>query len=210
VSNYISLLPPETRFEQSSRRQLRLLLLGSGLMILVFLCIYGLLIYLTSQENLEVSRLQEQKAEIANKAAAYQQYGDLKAEVDSLEKLNADAAGLTPDWYYILAEVGSHIPDGVWLTDYTSIFVQEQVQKSDESAAEGNTEGAAATALQGELTIQGKALSHKDVAILLENLHAVQGLDDIRCQFSTEEMLGERKIYGFEIKAALPVEKGGE
>ncbi|MGI6405247.1 MAG: PilN domain-containing protein [Syntrophaceticus sp.] len=210
MSNYISLLPPETRFEQSSRRQLRLLLLGSGLMILVFLCIYGLLIYLTSQENLEVSRLQEQKAEIANKAAAYQQYGDLKAEVDSLEKLNADAAGLTPDWYYILAEVGSHIPDGVWLTDYTSIFVQEQVQKSDESAAEGNTEGAAATALQGELTIQGKALSHKDVAILLENLHAVQGLDDIRCQFSTEEMLGERKIYGFEIKAALPVEKGGE
>jgi hypothetical protein len=99
VSNYISLLPPETRFEQSSRRQLRLLLLGSGLMILVFLCIYGLLIYLTSQENLEVSRLQEQKAEIANKAAAYQQYGDLKAEVDSLEKLNADAAGLTPEMY---------------------------------------------------------------------------------------------------------------
>jgi hypothetical protein len=230
VSNYISLLPPETRFEQSSRRQLRLLLLGSGLMILVFLCIYGLLIYLTSQENLEVSRLQEQKAEIANKAAAYQQYGDLKAEVDSLEKLNADAAGLTPDWYYILAEVGSHIPDGVWLTDYTSIFVQEQVQKSDESAAEEDTESAtaeqeesataeeeqqpevsvAAPSIQGELTIQGKALSHKDVAILLENLHAVQGLDDIRCQFSTEEMLGERKIYGFEIKAALPVEKGGE
>lgn len=112
MSNYISLLPPETRFEQSSRRQLRLVLLGSGLMILVFLCIYGLLIYLTNQENLEISRLQEQKAEITNKAAAYQQYGDLKAEVDSLEKLNADAAGLTPDWYYILAEVGSHIPDG--------------------------------------------------------------------------------------------------
>jgi cell division protein FtsB len=167
VNNNISLLPPETRFEQRSRRQLRLVLLCSGLAILVFLCIYGLLIYHTSQENLEVSRLQEQKAEIANKAAAYQQYGDLKAEVDSLEKLNADAAGLTPDWYYILAEVGSNIPDGVWLTDYTSIFVQEQVQKSDESSAEGNTEGAAATALQGELTIQGKALSHKEVAILL-------------------------------------------
>jgi Tfp pilus assembly protein PilN len=210
VNNNISLLPPETRFEQRSRRQLRLVLLCSGLAILVFLCIYGLLIYLTSPDNLEVSRLQEQKAEIANKAAAYQQYGDLKAEVDSLEKLNADAAGLTPDWYYILAEVGSNIPDGVWLTDYTSIFVQEQVQKSDESSAEGNTEGAAATALQGELTIQGKALSHKEVAILLDNLHNVQGLDDIRCQFSTEEMLGERKIYGFEIKASLPVEKGGE
>ena len=227
VSNYISLLPPETRFEQSSRRQLRLLLLGSGLMILVFLCIYGLLIYLTSQENLEVSRLQEQKAEIANKAAAYQQYGDLKAEVDSLEKLNADAAGLTPDWYYILAEVGSNIPDGVWLTDYTSIFVQEQVQQSARKRCRGEhgkrsrgkryaeeeqqpEVSVAAPSLQGELTIQGKALSHKDVAILLENLHNVQGLDDIRCQFSTEEMLGERKIYGFEIKAALPVEKGGE
>ncbi|HBG22075.1 MAG TPA: hypothetical protein DDW83_02330, partial [Peptococcaceae bacterium] len=75
MSNYISLLPPETRFEQSSRRQLRLVLLGSGLMILVFLCIFGFMIYLTNQENLEISRLQEQKAEITNKAAAYQQYG---------------------------------------------------------------------------------------------------------------------------------------
>lgn len=228
--NNISLLPPEIRAEERLRQQLKIFILCSCLVILVFLCIYGALIYLTNQEELEVVRLQEQKAVITRKAMAYQKYGDLKVKVDALEKIHADAAGLMPNWYYILAEVGSHIPDGVWLTNYTSTFNQEQVQQPQESAAEEDTESAtaeqeesataeeeqqpevsvAAPSIQGELTIQGKALSHKDVAILLENLHAVQGLDDIRCQFSTEEMLGERKIYGFEIKAALPVEKGGE
>lgn len=230
MSNYISLLPPETRFEQSSRRQLRLLLFGSGVMILVFLCVYGFLFYLTNQENQEISRLQEQQAEIANKVATYQRYGDLKKQVDSLEKLNESAAGLAPDWYYILAEVGSHLPDGVWLTDYTSTFNPEQVPQQQESVAQENTENdtaeqeenaeakeeqqaevsAATPSLQGELTLMGKALSHKDVAIFLDNLHTVQGLADIRCQYSTEEMLGEREIYGFEIKALLPVQKGGE
>ncbi|HHV35938.1 MAG TPA: hypothetical protein GXX59_10295, partial [Syntrophomonadaceae bacterium] len=48
-------------------------------------------------------------------------------------------------------------------------------------------------------------------AILLENLHDVQGLDDIRCQFSSEEKLDDnQKIYEFEIKASLPLQKGGK
>lgn len=58
--------------------------------------------------------------------------------------------------------------------------------------------------------IRGKAFSHKDVAVLLENLHDVKGVGNIRCQFSSEEMLEEQKVYGFEIKASLPVPKGGK
>lgn len=34
--------------------------------------------------------------------------------------------------------------------------------------------------------------------------------DNICCQFSSEEMLGEQKIYEFEINASLPVQKGGK
>jgi hypothetical protein len=75
-----------------------------------------------------------------------------------------------------------------------------------DKAQTGNT----AVAQQGELMIRGKAFSHKDVAILLENLHHVQGLNNICCQFSSEEMLGEQKIYEFEINALLPVQKGGK
>ncbi|MGI6078975.1 MAG: PilN domain-containing protein [Fastidiosipilaceae bacterium] len=199
--NNVSLLPPEIRAEQHFRRQLRIYILCSCLVILVFLCIYGGLIYLTNQEKLEVSRLQEQKAEITRKAAAYQKYGDLKAEVDALEKINADAAGVMPNWYYTLAEVGSHIPDSVWLTDYITNYNTE-----GDKAQTGNT----AASQQGELVIRGKAFSHKDVAILLENLHDVKGLDNIRCQFSSEEMLEEQKVYEFEIEASLPVPKGGK
>jgi Tfp pilus assembly protein PilN len=210
--NNISLLPPEIRAEERLRQQLKNFILCSCLVILVFLCIYGALIYLTNQEELEVVRLQEQKAEITRKATAYQKYGDLKAKVDALEKINADAAGLMPNWYYILAEVGSHIPDGVWLTDYTTNYKTEQDQKPEGSNTEGDKAqtGNTAVAQQGELMIRGKAFSHKDVAILLENLHHVQGLNNICCQFSSEEMLGEQKIYEFEINALLPVQKGGK
>ena len=200
--NNISLLPPEIRAEQRFRRQLRIYLLCSCFVILVFLCIYGGLIYLTNQEKLEVSRLQEQKAEITRKAAAYQKYGDLKATVDALEKINVDAAGVTPNWYYTLAEVGSHIPDRVWLTDYTTTYLPDK-KKNDKEDNDAESE-------QGELMIRGKAFSHKDVAVLLENLHDVKGVGNIRCQFSSEEMLEEQKVYGFEIKASLPVPKGGK
>lgn len=200
--NNISLLPPEIRAEQHFRRQLRIYILCSCLVILVFLCIYGGLIYLTNQEKLEVSRLQEQKAEITRKAAAYQKYGDLKAEVDALEKINADAAGVTPNWYYTLAEVGSHIPGRVWLTEYTAAYNPDKKKEAEKDNADASQ--------QGELMIRGKAFSHKDVAILLENLHDVQGLDNIRCQYSSEEMLDGKKVCEFEIKAALPVPKGGK
>lgn len=211
--NNISLLPPEIKAEQRLRRQLRIYILCSCLVILVFLGIYGGLIYLTNQEVAEASRLQEQKAEITRRAAVYQKYGELKEKVDALEKINADASGVTPNWYYFLAEVGSHIPDRVWLTDYTAAYMPEKNKKSKEKSAEGDKsqEDNSAVALQGDLTICGKAFSHKDVAILLENLHDVQGLDDIRCQFSSEEKLDDnQKIYEFEIKASLPVQKGGK
>lgn len=153
--NNISLLPPEIRAEERLRQQLKNFILCSCLVILVFLCIYGALIYLTNQEELEVVRLQEQKAEITRKATAYQKYGDLKAKVDALEKINADAAGLMPNWYYILAEVGSHIPDGVWLTDYTTNYKTEQDQKPEGSNTEGDKAqtGNTAVAQQGELMI---------------------------------------------------------
>lgn len=209
----ISLLPPEIRAEQRSRQQLKLYLLCSGVVILVFLCIYGSLIFLTYQEKAIAGSLQEQKAEITRKAATYQKFGDLKAKVDALEKINTDAVDITPNWYNILAEVGSQVPDRVWLTGYTATYKAGESEKSQESNAEGDKAsnvGSTLSSQSGELTIRGKALSHKDVAVLLENMHSVQGLDKICCQFSSEEKLNEQKIYEFEIKASLPVQKGGK
>ena len=217
--NNVSLLPPEIRAGQRSRRQMRLYLLCSGLVVLVFLCIYGGLFYMTYLEKEDVVRLQEQKNEVTRKAAAYKKYGDLKAKVDALESMNAAATSGTTNWYYILAEVGSHLPDRVWLTDYTAVIKLAEGQQAQAKESNAETEKdeskskqtqTAAVSASGELTIRGKAFSHNDAAAFLEKLHDVQGLDNVLYQFSSEEELNDQKIYEFEIKASLPVQKGGK
>ncbi len=207
----ISLLPPEIKAEQRSRQQLRLSLLCSGVVVLVFLCIYGGLIFLTYQEKNEASRLQEQITEVQKKAVPYQKYEVLKADVDTLEKINDAAAGGIPNWYYLFAEVGLEVPEGVWLTDCTATFNKQEVQQPQEGTETENAQTQSTQASsQGELTIRGMALDHKDVAAFVKNLHAIRGIDNIRCQFSTEQELEGQKAYQFEIKASLLVQKGGE
>ena len=205
----ISLLPPEIKAEQRSRQQLRLALLCSGVVVLVFLCIYGGLIFLTYQEKMEASRLQEQITEVQKKAIPYQKYEVLKADVDTLEKINNAAVGGIPNWYYLFAEVGLEVPEGVWLTGCTASYNKPEKKQAQEGTENDQAESTPVT-YQGELTIRGMALDHKDVAAFVKNLHAIQGLDNIRCQFSSEQELAGQKAYEFEIKASLPVQKGGE
>lgn len=205
----ISLLPPEIKAEQRSRQQLRLALLCSGVVVLVFLCIYGGLIFLTYQEKNEANGLQEQIAEIQKRAVPYQKYEVLKADVDTLEKINNAAVGGIPNWYCLLAEVGSEVPEGVWLTECTASYNKSDGQQTQEGTKSDQTQNTQVSS-EGELTIRGMALAHKDVAAFVKNLHAIQGVDNIRCQFSSEQELAGQKAYEFEIKASLPVQKGGD
>ncbi len=205
----ISLLPPEIKAEQRLRQQLRLTLLCSGVVVLVFLCIYGGLIFLTYQEKNEANGLQEQIAEIQKRAVPYQKYEVLKADVDTLEKINNAAVGGIPNWYYLFAEVGLEVPEGVWLTGCTASYNKPEKKQAQEGTENDQAESTPVT-YQGELTIRGMALDHKDVAAFVKNLHAIQGIDNIRCQFSSEQEVEDQKAYEFEIKASLPVQKGGE
>ena len=201
----ISLLPPEIKAEQRLRQQLRLTLLCSGVVVLVFLCIYGGLIFLTYQEKNEANGLQEQIAEIQKRAVPYQKYEVLKADVDTLEKINNAAVGGIPNWYCLLAEVGSEVPEGVWLTECTASYNKPEKKQAQEGTENDQAESTPVT-YQGELTIRGMALDHKDVAAFVKNLHAIQGIDNIRCQFSSEQEVEDQNAYEFEIKASLPVQ----
>ncbi len=191
----ISLLPPEVRAKQRSRNIFRTYILGSGLVVLVFLFCFAFLLYMTNLEKTQIGRLKDQRADFAQRIEVYQEYGDLKERLDFLEKIASDAEGVSPNWYYTLAEVGSHLPDDVWLTGYSASFHAGKKEAKEEKKV---TE-----AQKGELSIRGKAFSHDDVAALLRSLQQVKGLEDIRCQFSSEEMLGDRKLYGFEVKASF-------
>ncbi len=199
--NNISLLPPEIKAQHQTRRQLKIYILCSCLALIIFLGIYVWMIYLTNQQHEDVCRLQEQKAKLQQEAVSYQKYGDLKNRVDALEKMNNQALGVTPNWYFILAEVGN-IPDGLWLTDYTASYKIVEKEKSKDEKGGGPS--------QGELTIRGKAFTHKQVASLLVRMHKIPGLEDIRCHYSEEKDEQDQQLMDFEIIASLPVQKGGK
>lgn len=84
------------------------------------------------------------------------------------------------DWSETLVELGKHVPEGVWLTDFRG------------TVDTGSS--------KGEIVLRGEALDHLLVSHFLEKLRDLTLLSNIKCHFSVS---GSSQLTQFEITASV-------
>lgn len=174
----VSLLPLEYRNYQSTlKRNDRFVFIGL-IAALASLVVLVTSIAISSIYDGELERIKKDNKEIVKQIDELKPFEVLQAQVtDMLVQIN-EAAGLSPSWENVIAEIGNAVPATVGISSMTADY----------------SDGV------GKIIITGIASDHNEVSILLQNLSKINGLGEIGCIFSTKSDASNET--GFEIDIA--------
>jgi Tfp pilus assembly protein PilN len=188
----VNLLPPEIEQERRFRRTQ----LGLGAGVVASL---GVVAVLFLAANSQVSSAQgdladskRQTSQLEVKAAEYSQVPLVYAQVEAAKAQLELAMGKEIRWSFYLNDLSLKIPNSVWLTTMTVT--------PNEAAASAAPVAAGGSYLQtgiGEVTFDGHALKHNDVAAWLDSLAKQKGYTQPYFTESTKELIGTREVVKF-------------
>ena len=177
----ISLLPPEIKEQKKLRRKQQFYLVINAIFLIFFLFIYGSLLIMTAQERSLAARLEQQRQQLEDQAAGLEQYARMEAQAQEAEEILSRALGDVPDWRHILIDMSRSKPYDVWLSDLSADYQEEG----------------------GQITMQGWALRHGALASWLGKVEDLEGLTNIRLQYSRKTMYEESTVVEFEIRGSV-------
>jgi Tfp pilus assembly protein PilN len=203
----VNLLPPEIE----EARRFRRVQAGLGAAVAGTVVVVGLLYALASgqaadaQTELDAATarhtaLQQKASEYANVPAVYAQVAAAKAQV-------GEAMGQEVRWSFFLNDLSLKIPQRVWVT---SMNVTQNVAAAGgpgtAAAAQGAGAGDAnplATAGIGQVTFEGNAMNHNDVASWLDSLARQHGYADPYFTMSEKTDIGDHKVAHYQSSVTL-------
>jgi len=187
----ISLLPPEIRVKEKKWVKQRLFIFVSVAVMAIVLVVYLSLLFMTATVRSQASSLERQRQDIEAQVDELEHYAEMQERAEEAEATLQLALGNSPPWDFLLTELGVSMPGEIWLSDINASFEGSDGDDEDNGAGEG------------EITIRGWGKRHEVVASWLQKIEELDGLYDVRCQFSTETAWDGNPAYQFEIQANL-------
>lgn len=164
----INLLPPELLAKRRSRQTVAVLGAAGIALIVILGLVYG-----AQEVRLRVERnaLQEQEdrnAVLRAEVAELRDFEELENRLETKLELAGDLSADEVRWSVILADISLVIPDEVWLESLTG-----SLTAAGEDDDEGDEEAGGLPTGLGLIAMNGKTLSHPDVARWLTRLEDV-------------------------------------
>lgn len=184
----VNLLPPEILVARKLRR-VKAQLAGGGLVaILVVVALFLLAMSSVTAADRDLTTAKAQRAALQTQDDKLAHVRQTYALVDQANGLLRDAGGNEVLWSTYLGDLGPLLPSGAWLT---------KVTVGSGAAAAPAAPGAPATQSVAQITFEGTALSHVNVALWLESIAKERGWVNASFSRSQETLVGTRKVYGF-------------
>jgi Tfp pilus assembly protein PilN len=181
----INLIPTEI----ADRRSLRHLQAGLGGAGLAAVGIVVLLLVMAmgsvSSARTDLTNAQTENTAVHAKVAGLQNVAATFALVDQAHGALRDAGGREVLWSTYLTDLSLRVPDSVWLTGVKVTAIPAPVA------------GSAAAAAIGQISFEGVALSHDDVAKWLDSIAKERGWSDPYFTRSELKLIGGRATYSF-------------
>ncbi len=161
----------------------------AGIVVLVILAGFYFVQVFTLQgveDDIEI-----QQAVNAELQAQIAQLQDIRALEDEIAQTRLVLSGLLEDrvlWSGILRDVSLVIPGEVWLSGLSA-----QLGLTEEAAAAGTT----TTGVVGQISFNGFAFDHRDVALWLSRLEDVRGFINPWLSTSSKTQVGEQDAVTF-------------
>jgi Tfp pilus assembly protein PilN len=191
----INLLPPEVLERQRTRRR-TVIAFVAGLAVL------GLIVAFYFLQVLQLNDVEDQVAAQQSLNAQLQaqinELQDVAALEDQIDQTRLVLSGLLQDrvlWSGVLRDISLVIPGEVWLSGLSA-----QVGATEAAATTTtDTTGAAAplTGIVGQISFNGFAFDHRDVALWLSRLEDVRGFINPWLSTSAKSVIGETPAVAF-------------
>lgn len=183
----INLLPPEILEARHRRSRWMKVVAGVGIVILALAAVFAFLLLDTWKLEERLADLEQERFALEAEIATYEHYEEMQAEVESKQAIAGAAMGRAQDWPSLLTDIGTFIPQRVWLTNLAMNYP--------------HTNGEADVG--GIVQFQGLTYAHPQTAQWLKRLEEIEQLADARCRFSAETIHREVELVSFELNSKL-------
>ncbi len=183
----INLLPPEIIEARRRRRRWMQVISVVAIGVIALGAVYGYFLMETWNLERELAELEADRMAVESEIAGLEQYEELKERVDERLEIASAAMGRAQYWPTILTDIGTFIPQRVWLTDLSMNYP--------------HTNGEATVG--GSVLFRGLTYEHPNTAEWLKRLEDIDGLADARCRFSAETVHRDTDLVSFELNSML-------
>ncbi len=184
----INLLPPEIYERQRIRRRTAAVV-AVGLIVLVALgAFYFLQILRLNEVEDDIAAQEAENAQLQAQIAELQEIDALIMEIESTRGLLSSLLTDRVQWSGVLRDISLVIPGEAWLNGLTG-----QVGAPGTEGAEPTEAGG----LAGQISFNGFAFTHRDVALWLSRLEDVRGFVNPWLSNSTKTDIGTQEAVQF-------------
>lgn len=181
----INLLPQEIQAERKSKASQARIMKGTAVLVVLVVAAFGGIMAMTLQAKSQVLVLEAQRAQLQAEIDTYAPVVALQGQVNSRTDLVKGAMGPQLPWREALTLVGIHIPENVWLTNFSLRMDGEH----------------------GEMNMRGITFDHPSTARWIGTLYEIQGFSNVRTTFSAEETMDNEEQVRFEVSASVTAEE---
>lgn len=195
----VNLLPPEIEVLRRARRVQVGLAGAVAATVAVIAVLYLAQVSALSSANDDLAAERATGTRLTAEEKSLQNVRDIYAAVDAKTALLNRATGDKVLYSSYLTDLSLSIPNNVWLTNVTFDERLPVLGSGTKAVRTAKTPVAGI----GTVTFAGVAFDHDDVAAFLEVLAKQTGYANPYFTSSTEELIGERKVFTFQASVVL-------
>jgi Tfp pilus assembly protein PilN len=194
----INLLPPEIRERQRYRRRTAAVVLIGIIVLAALGAFYVLQVMRLAdvEEDLEAQRAEN--AELQQEIAQLQRFAELEQELQDTRTLLNTLLADKVLWSGVLRDVSLVIPGEMWLSGLSGAAVGATTAEGETTTT--TTTGAPVVpggGLVAQITFNGFAFDHRDVALWLSRLEDVRGFVNPWLSNSQKTLIGQTEVVQF-------------
>jgi Tfp pilus assembly protein PilN len=189
----INLLPPEIRERQRYRRRTAAVILIGIIVLAALGAFYVLQVMRLADVREDLEAQQQRNAQLQQQIAELQRFAELQQELQDTRTLLSTLLADRVLWSGVLRDVSLVIPGEMWLSGLTGSLTTAPT-------AEGTTTTTPTVpggGLVGQITFNGFAFDHRDVALWLSRLEDVRGFVNPWLSNSQKTLIGLTEVVQF-------------
>jgi Tfp pilus assembly protein PilN len=186
----INLLPPEVGQRQQIRRRTLLVVVGGVVVVALILGMYFLQVLRLGRVEEDLAAQEARNADLRTQIAGLQDVTTLEVEISAARDLVASLLADRVLWSGVLRDISLVLPGETWLNGMTG------TTGAPAAATEGQA-AAPAGGLIGQVSFNGFAFDHRDVALWLSRLEDVRGFINPWLSTSAKTEIGSREVVSF-------------
>jgi Tfp pilus assembly protein PilN len=202
----INLLPPELYERQRTRRRTAAVVAVGVILLLALGAFYFLQVLRENAVKEDIEAQEAENAQLRQQINELQEVDQLQLEIEATRQLLSTLLADRVLWSGVLRDVSLVIPGEVWLNGLTGQAgtpaagtTGTTTTTTAPTTTTTTTAGqpAAGGGLVGQISFQGFAFTHPDVALWLSRLEDVRGFVNPWLQTSTDTLIGTQTVEQF-------------